>query len=65
MAGARRPPASALCKSPIGSVDPYALKISARRAECLFTHYAPSLDSAAANMAYDLTAGDVIYDTTA
>ena len=27
MAGARRPPASALCKSPIGSVDPYALKI--------------------------------------
>ena len=29
--------ASALSKTPIGSVDPYALKIPARRAECLFT----------------------------
>ena len=37
MTGARRRGASALSKTPIGSVDPYALKIPARRAESLFT----------------------------
>jgi hypothetical protein len=33
------PPRSA--KTPIGSADPYALKIPARRAECSFTQHAP------------------------
>ncbi len=37
--------ASALCRKPIGSVDPYALKIPARRAECRFTRTPPSRHS--------------------
>src|ERR1035437_5763273 len=37
MTGARRRVPLRSPKTPIGSVDPYALKIPARRAECLFT----------------------------
>src|SRR5665647_1148365 len=37
MTGARRRVPLRSTKTPIGSVDPYALKIPARRAECGFT----------------------------
>ena len=43
VAGGPGGPASALCMTLIGSIDPYALKIPARRAERSFTRFHPEV----------------------